>query len=207
MNDIIHAAVRRDLARMEGALADFPAGDRERALGLQRAWGTLWNQLHHHHVGEDDHVFPYVRSLGPEVIDPAVLDAMEAEHEAMSESVQAATTAVDALVADPSAANAATAREAVANAAQVTDRHLRHEETEVVPVIDERSETPEWKAVEKKLRQGSPFFAGEMFAWLQDGGHPEVQKALAEQVPAPVRLVFSRVFGRRYHREVAPVWR
>jgi hypothetical protein len=26
-------------------------------------------------------------------------------------------------------------------------------------------------------------------------------------VPAPVRLVLGRVFGRSYHRDIAPVWR
>jgi hypothetical protein len=26
-------------------------------------------------------------------------------------------------------------------------------------------------------------------------------------VPAPVRFVLSRVFGRAYHRDIAPIWR
>ena len=42
MNDIVHAAVRRDLARMEAALRAFPDGDGERARQLQRAWALLW---------------------------------------------------------------------------------------------------------------------------------------------------------------------
>jgi len=207
MNVIVHAAVRRDLARMEQALRGFRTGDQQRARALQRAWSTLWRQLHHHHVGEDTHVFPYVRSLGPGVLDPALVDAMESEHEAMSASMQGATAAIDALAADPSAANASAAASAVAAAAQVTDAHLVHEETDVVPVIAARTETPEWKAVEKQLRKGSPRHTGEMFAWLQDGAEPRVQQSLGALVPSPVRFVLSRVLGRSYHREVAPVWR
>ena len=38
MNEIIHAAVRRDLARAESALRSFPDGDRSRAEALKRAW-------------------------------------------------------------------------------------------------------------------------------------------------------------------------
>jgi hypothetical protein len=110
-------------------------------------------------------------------------------------------------MAEPSQSRAGAAADAVAHAYEVTHRHLVHEETEVVPVIVERQDTPEWKAVEKALRKGSPAFTGEMFAWLQDGGSAEVQAALAATVPAPVRFVFSRFFGRRFHREVAPVWR
>jgi hypothetical protein len=30
---------------------------------------------------------------------------------------------------------------------------------------------------------------------------------LKQTVPAPVVTVLSRVFGRRYHKEVAPTWR
>ena len=36
---------------------------------------------------------------------------------------------------------------------------------------------------------------------------PEIARALAGTVPAPVRFVFSRVIGRGYHREIAPAWR
>ena len=135
MNDIIHAAVRRDLTRMEAALRDFPDGDSARARDLERAWQALWVQLHHHHEGEDTYVFPYVRSLGPDVLDPALIDAMEAEHEAMSQSMQAASSTVTTLAADPTAANAAAAAEAVATAHRITDQHLIHEENDVVPVI------------------------------------------------------------------------
>ena len=35
---------------------------------------------------------------------------------------------------------------------EVVERHLHHEETELEPQLDPHLETPEWKAVEKKLR-------------------------------------------------------
>ncbi len=207
MNDILHAAVRRDLNRMESALRAFPDGDAKRAQDLNRAWAALWHQLHEHHVGEDTYVWPYVRGLGTDVLDPALLDAMEAEHEAMAAAMEAATAAVETLAADPSAATAGAAAEAVAQAHAVTDQHLVHEEKDVVPAIMAREHTPEWKAVEKNLRKGGAKQGGEMFAWLQDGASPEVQEALTGMVPAPVVFILSRVFGRAYHREVAPVWR
>ena len=207
MNDIIHAAVRRDLARMTAALQAFPDGDQARARALQRAWQTLWNQLHHHHMGEDAYVFPYLRQLGPDVLDPALLDAMDAEHEAMAASIQAAGASIDALAAEPTAARAEAAHAAVVTATEVTDRHLVHEETDAVPAITARMHTPEWKAIEKQLRKSPLSMSGEMFAWLEDGTEPHVQQALAATVPAPVRFVLSRVAGRSYHREVAPTWR
>ena len=205
MNQIIHAAVRRDLARLETALRGLAEGDVDRAAGLERAWDVLWRQLQRHHEGEDEHVWPYVRALA--VVEPSVVDAMESEHHAMAAACDAAAAAIDAVVADPTRARATVAADAVAEAAGVTASHLEHEERAITPVIQERVETPEWKTVEAELRKGSPFEAGELFAWLQDGADPEVVAALRSKVPGPVVTILSRVFGMSYHRRVAPVWR
>lgn len=205
MNDIIHAAVRRDLARMEAALAAFPDGDEERARQLQRAWDSLWEQLHHHHEAEDAYVWPYVRSLG--VLPLELVDAMEAEHSAMAAAMTEASAAVRSLVADPRAEVAAQAADRVAEAARVTDAHLVHEERDVMPTVVERIETPEWKAVEKQLRKGSLVLAGQRFAWVQDGADDRTLAALRALFPAPLLFLLGRVLGRSYHREVAPVWR
>jgi hypothetical protein len=49
MNRLIHAAVRRDLGRLQTALDRFPDGDRERAQGLDRAYENLHGELTRHH--------------------------------------------------------------------------------------------------------------------------------------------------------------
>ena len=205
MNEIIHAAVRRDLARTEAALRSFPDGDAGRARDVQRAWQSLWAMLHEHHEGEDAHVWPYLRGL--DEVDPALADAMEGEHVAMAEAMTAATEAIDALVATPTSDAAGAAADRVAGAAEVTGAHLDHEEREVMPIIVRRMGTPEWKAVEKKLRVGSLTEGGRFFAWLQDGIEPELERALRASVPRPVLWGLSRLAGRSYHRDVAPVWR
>ncbi len=205
MNQIIHAAVRRDLARTEAALRSLPEGNAGRAAQLQRAWAALWWQLRHHHQQEDEHVWPYVRSLG--VVDPAVVDSMESEHHAMAAACEAATGAIGTVAADPTATHAAAAADAVAEAARITDAHLEHEERAITPVIQERIETPEWKSIESEFRKGGPVRGGQFLAWLQDGGDPEVLAALRSTIPPPVLFILSRGFGRSYHRNVAPVWR
>ena len=63
MNTVIHAAVRRDLARFTTALADFPVGSTERAADLNRAWQNLDHQLHHHHEGEETIFWPALRAV------------------------------------------------------------------------------------------------------------------------------------------------
>jgi hypothetical protein len=106
-----------------------------------------------------------------------------------------------------SAADAAAARESVVRTRAVVDRHLDHEETELEPQMTPHLETPEWKAVEKKLRKQPPGDIGRYFAWLTDGMSEPHRSYLRATIPGPVVFVLSRVFGRRYYREIAPVWK
>ena len=204
MNRVIHAAVRRDLDRLARALTTAPDGDTARARDLQRAYANLHGQLKHHHEQEDRHVFPALGRFG---VDTALLEDMDEEHHAMSDALTATAAAMGTYAASGSAADAATARLSVDETRFVVDRHLRHEEGELEPLVEPHLESAEWKQVEKDLRKMPPTAAGRFFAWITDGMGPEERSYLRSTVPPPVLALLSRVFGRQYHREVAPVWR
>jgi hemerythrin-like domain-containing protein len=204
MNRLIHAAVRRDLDRLSAALAQVPDGNRARAQELARAFANLRRELTHHHEGEDTHIWPMLAAFD---IDPDLVAAMESEHHAMAEALAETDAAMTRFAASGSAADGAAARASVLRTREVVDRHLDHEETELEPQLVPRFETPEWKAVEKKLSRQPPGVAGPFFAWLTDGMTDENRTFLRKTVPSPVVTVLARVFGRRYYREVAPVWR
>ncbi len=204
MNRLIHAAVRRDLDRLAAALSTVPDGDVDRARALALAFGNLRRELTHHHESEDTHIWPMLSTAG---VDPALLGAMEAEHHAMAEALAETDAAMSTFARTGSAADAAAARASVVRTREVVDRHLVHEETELEPHLHEYEETPEWKAVEKQLRRQPLGVAGPFFAWLTDGMTDEHRAFLRKTVPAPVVTLLAKVFGRRYYREVAPVWR
>jgi hemerythrin-like domain-containing protein len=203
MNRVIHGAVRRDLGRLEAALADFPEGDRDRARDLQRAYGFLRAELTRHHEGEDDHIWPMLGTVG---VDGELLQTMESEHQAMAAALAETDTAMATLAGSATAADAAAARASVERTRQVTDQHLTHEENDLEPQLLPHLETPEWKAVEKQLRKAPPAVAGSFFAWITDGMGTEEQAFLRKTVPSPVVFLLTRVFGRRYQKEIAPVW-
>jgi hemerythrin-like domain-containing protein len=204
MNRVIHAAVHRDLDRLSAALTAFPAGDQARARDLERAYANLRRELTHHHEAEDTHIWPMLATVG---VAPDLLGAMESEHHAMAEALAETGTAMTALARSGSAADATAARESVFRTRAVVDRHLDHEENELEPQMTPHLETPEWKAVEKKLRKQPPGVIGRYFAWLTDGMSEPQRAYLRATIPAPVVFVLSRLFGRRYYREIAPVWR
>ena len=204
MNRLIHSAVRRDLDRLDKALGEVDGIDRARARDLERAYGFLHEELTRHHEGEDQYLWPWLATVG---VDPDLLSTMEKEHATMSEALAETDTAMHTYAASGSPTDAAAARASVVRTQEVVERHLTHEETELEPQLQPHLETPGWKAVEKKLRAVSPRVAGSFFAWLTDGMSDDGRAFLRKTVPTPVVTVLSKVLGRRYNKEIAPVWR
>jgi hypothetical protein len=133
--------------------------------------------------------------------------AMEAEHAAMKAALADAGSALDEVVAEPTASRALAAADTVSRSSVVINHHLTHEENDVEPLVAQYEDEPEWKALAKKLRPAAITDAGSALAWMQDGAGDRERSALRENVPAPVLALVSRIFGRRYRREVAPTWR
>lgn len=204
MNRVIHAAVRRDLARLEAALDVAPDGDRVRASQLKAAYANLYRELKHHRVGEDNVVFPFLARVEGA---SGLVRVMEEEHEAMATALAEAGAAMTAYASTGSALEAHAARDAVLRAHEVVERHLHHEEADLEPLILPHLESPEWKAVEKRLRPASLADSGRWMAWVQDGMPEEERAYFSSTIPAPVTFLLSRVAGRSYYREVAPAWR
>ncbi len=89
----------------------------------------------------------------------------------------------------------------------MVEQHLSHEENDLEPALFPHLESPEWKAVEKKLSRQPPKVAGGFFAWLTDGMSDDGRAFLRSTVPRPVVFILKKGFGRRYDKEIAPVWR
>jgi hemerythrin-like domain-containing protein len=204
MNRLIHGAVRRDLERLDSALGRLPDGDRGRAQALDRAFANLRDELTRHHEGEDAYIWPMLATVG---VDGDLLGAMESEHRAMSAALAETAGAMGALARSGSADAAAAARASVVRTRAVVEQHLAHEEAELEPQLTPHLESPEWKAVEKKLSRQPPGVAGRFFAWLTDGMSDDGRAFLRTTVPAPVVTVLSKGFGRRYNRDIKPIWR
>src|SRR3712207_3839368 len=204
MNRVIHGAVRRDLDRLSTALGQLEDGDTARAQALERAYANLRSELTHHHEGEDAYIFPMLGRIG---VDKGLLDAMESEHHSMADALAETAGAMSTVARTGSKADAAAAQASVVRTREVVERHLRHEEDELEPQLNPHLGSPEWKAVEKKLRSQPLGVAGRFFAWVTDGMSDEHRAFLEKTVPTPVVTVLAKTFGRRYYKDVAPTWK
>lgn len=204
MNKVIHCAVRRDLDRFRSALDAFNDSDRTRAAALQRAWVNFDAQLTDHHEGEHEVVWPALRAIG--VSEPEI-NAFDVEHEAMAADLAAARTAVEQFARSASRADADAAAAAMAKLQTTTVTHLDHEETVTEPALAEHEGHAAIKEMGRKFsRRSGPAKAGHFFAWMQDGATADELSALRASVPGPVLAILGGLFGRRYRKEIAPVW-
>ncbi|HEX4472037.1 MAG TPA: hemerythrin domain-containing protein [Nocardioides sp.] len=205
MNKVIHAAVRRDLGRFRGALDAFTDGDRDRALGLHRAWTNFDAQLTEHHEGEHEIAWPAMKAIG---IPTPTIDSFDTEHAAMAADLATTRTAMTNLSRTASRADADSAAAAMERLQTTTVTHLDHEEAETEPALIQHDGEPAMKEMGKKFsRRVGVTKAGTFFAWVQDGATPAEQSALRESVPGPVLAIIGGVFGRGYRKEIAPLWR
>jgi hemerythrin-like domain-containing protein len=204
MNKVIHCAVRRDLARFRRALERFTDGDRKRAEALHRAWLNFDAQHTEHHEGEHEIAWPALKAIG--IAEPTIA-SFDAEHETMSADLAATRDAMATLRRTATRADADAAAAAMAMLQTTTVTHLDHEEQETESALAQHEGEPAMKEMGKKFsRRVGPTRAGTFFAWMQDGATAEERSALAANVPRPVVAVIGGVFGRRYRKEVAPVW-
>lgn len=203
MNKVIHCAVRRDLSRFRAALESFQDGDRARAAGLHRAWENFDDQLTHHHEGEHEIAWPALLAVG---VGQDTIDRFDDEHEAMASALAESRTAMGALAGSASRADADSAASSLAKLEEVTVTHLDAEEQVTEPLFAEHHDHPVVKEMGRKFGKQPLGVAGTFFAWVQDGAGPAEMTALRDEVPAPVVTLLPLLFGRRYRKEIAPVW-
>ncbi len=205
MNKLIHRAVRRDLDRLQDAVGAFPDGDKRRAADLHRGWAFFDAELTRHHEGEHRIAWPALEAIG---VEQATLTQFDDEHDALAAALSQARAAMATLAASASRADADAAATAVAQVAQAAQTHLDHEEQVTEPLFAEHHGSPAIKEMSKKFTRDQSLKTGaEFFAWVQHGASAEEIAALKQSVPGPVLAILPKLFGRRYYREIAPIWR
>ena len=123
---LIHDAFRRELTLVRGEIAGA-----EPRLGAQLRVNclTMCAGLHHHHVNEDDRVFPTLGDRHPELA--PVLERLSREHM----TIKRLLDELQELVSDEEGETRAVLAEFDRLAAELT-AHLDYEERELVPILN-----------------------------------------------------------------------
>jgi len=153
---VMHHAFRRDLVMFAEAAAVTPADDRETWGALSRRWQVFSEILHHHHSGEDAGLWPWLL----EVVDAgerATLEAMEAEHAEIDPILQACAAGFARLSTHADEDTRAALAVRLCAAKESLGRHLRHEETQAIAIVQSVMTQEEWEGLEAEhFRRGVP---------------------------------------------------
>jgi hypothetical protein len=86
---VVHTAFRRELGAAPGLVRGVAAGDRARSQVVGDHVQLLLDMLHHHHVGEDDLLWPKLLERVPAELAPRVR-LMEGQHELIAQELDVA---------------------------------------------------------------------------------------------------------------------
>lgn len=201
---VMHHAFRRDLEAFATAAGTTPASDRRAWKAMAARWAIFSSALHHHHSGEDAGLWPALMDRADDE-GRATLEAMEAEHSEIDPILEACAAGLQRLAEHPDDdARAALAVRLVAARERLAE-HLKHEETEAIPLIQALLTQEEWERIEKEqfsdglgLRDILP-----LVPWALHGVPAAVRRGLFAQPGGGMHRVMWMLTRRRFARQDA----
>lgn len=201
---IVHSALRRDLVRTRLVLTGAAPIDaaRTRALGEHLLW--MMDMLHHHHSGEDTHVWPEIRRRNPAA--GPLIDDMNADHERIAEPLRALErTATSFTSGSASAPDLLAALDRLENPLLP---HLAREEREMMPLVAQTLSQREWLDLDYRafVKGKSPWRLGLEGHWIIDHATDADRDRMVAVIAAVPRFILLHGFRRRYARKVRALW-
>lgn len=207
---VMHHAFRRDLERFERVARRTPLEDAVAWRALADRWQQFGMVLHHHHTIEDTTIWPPLLARCGSAGDSAgstTLTAMQAEHETIDPQLAACSTAFAAMAQDPRAEVRERLVDDLAAIRENLHRHLAHEETEALPLVQRYLTPEEWRASETAAKKSFGLRQlGFLVPWAATGlDRQAVDRAFAGA--GPVFRVLHVLTRRRFAEKEAIAFR
>lgn len=191
---VMHHGFRRDLTDFAHAVSSTPPARAGAWVALRDRWDRFAEVLHKHHTGEDDGLWPLLRSRAAAAGDDAAvatLDAMEAEHAGIDPLLDAIRDGFATMVDAPSPAAQAGLGHRLSAAIQLLGAHLAHEEREAMALVQQYLSQEDWHRVEKDYFRAAyrpkdlPF----VLAWSLKGLSPAGRRRAQALGGLPMRIL------------------
>lgn len=127
---IVHQVYRREFVLAPKIIRDLREHETERRAAAQEWFGVMVISMHHHHIAEDDLMYPLMKGSAPQ----ALLDLMEEQHQAVDTAVKTVEARLADWITDVPDSAEALAR-SYEELLPVLVRHLDDEEEHIVPLI------------------------------------------------------------------------
>jgi hemerythrin-like domain-containing protein len=205
---VMHHAFRRDLAAFAARVPTVAVGDAPAWRALAERWDGFAHVLHNHHSGEDAGLWPLLLERVDAAGDAegrATLEAMEAEHADIDPLLEACGRGFARMAEGGTADDRAALAVRTAAARDALGRHLVHEESEAMGLLQRHLTQHDWDSVDrrffkKRLTPGEVAFA---VPWVCLGLPADVRErafGAAGMGFTVVWLLTRRGFARKHRR-------
>jgi hypothetical protein len=194
---LVHRVFRDALEYAPQLIGSVRPGQRKRRRFVVGHIANVLAALHHHHLAEDELVWPMLHTRAP--LRAEDIHRMETEHELIAKLVASVELrAVDWVALGDSKAAQRMIAEVEALAELVSD-HLADEELRIVPLINENMTDAEWRAVTERggaFLNGRNLWFGLAFVGMTlEACAPDERRRFIAGMPPPQRLLV-RLFVR-----------
>ena len=189
----MHDALRRQLVQI-ARFTRRPGVNPAKLLRATLGWELFKKFLIVHHTTEDDILWPDLRgAVTGNGTRASLADELEAEHSV----IEPLLAAIDAAAADQDHGHQRFG-DIVDELTVQLSAHLRHEETDGLPLIDASLTAQEWQRFAQvhteRIRGDAPTY----MPWLLNGASPQMLDAILGKFPPPLLTAFREEWGPRY---------
>jgi hemerythrin-like domain-containing protein len=200
---VMHFAFRRTLDDFVEGVRHTPVGDAEAWTAMATYWDGFATALHHHHDIEDVKIWPVLIERADArgaTEDRETLEAMEAEHSVIDPSLAACHAGFADMVRHPCDDHRRALDVRVTALREALAKHLRHEETEALPLVQATMSTEEWDAAEDYAGEGiAARFIPFMVGWVLHDLPAEGRRRMF-RMTGPAYRVLAMVLCPRFER-------
>jgi hemerythrin-like domain-containing protein len=194
---IVHRMFRRECALLPQLVAAVADGDLARARTVARHAREVLDMLHHHHVGEDELLWPRLSARIPFHAD--LLARMDSQHQGLAVLLEDAATSFTAWQNAPTAPTSTALTALLEQLSAGLNEHFDEEEAAVLPIVERVITAAEYQEVGQRGLVSIPLTRRlVVLGYLLEGATPQERRDFLAAVPAPARLAY-RLIGARQH--------
>jgi hemerythrin-like domain-containing protein len=146
---IVHTMFRREFALLPVLIETVQPTDRRRVRVVADQIGLMCSLLHHHHMAEDEVLWPLLLARAPKEIDP-VVHLAEGHHQAIDDLLTEVGMRLETWRDDASRADSAGLALTLRRLAVTVFEHMDLEERLVLPLVERYIFATEWDAMERQ---------------------------------------------------------
>ena len=198
---IVHRMFRRECALLPKLVAAVASGDVARARTVAGHARELLDMLHHHHMGEDELLWP--RLSARTRLHADLLARMDGQHQGLAVLLEHAATALAEWQDAPTAHTSTPLTALLEQLSTGLNVHFDEEEAEILPIVERVITAVEYQEVGQRGLVSIPLTRRLIvLGYLLEVATPQERAEFLAPLPRPVRLAY-RLIGEPQHRHEA----